>query len=296
MSGATSHSSAACVPPPKGSPLGDRVALVTGASSGIGAAVAVQLGRLGARVALVGRRSDLLERTAQEIREDGGVAFPVVADLTSPDAPAEVVEAARTCLGPVGVLVCAAGAVRLGRVEAIQDRQWDLQFRLNLEAPFRMIRAVLPGMREVGQGWVVAVGSAAGVAPVAGTGAYGVSKAALNRLVELVDEENRDRGVRAVCVCPGWVRTGLAADPRDHGVPVEEVLRPADVADTVAWLLTRPSRVRVGPVVEVTPVSPRADVRVGTASVLRDATGASGLTGVSEEEGHRESVVVRTSR
>ena len=176
--------------------------------------------------------------------------------------------AARDLLGHIDILVCAAGAVRLGPVDQISDRHWNLMFTLNLGAPFRLARAVLPDMRRAGYGWIVAVGSVAGTDTVPGSGAYGISKAALNRLVELIDEENRDAGVRATAVCPGWVRTDLAEDPADTGIPEDEVLRPEDVAQTVSWLLTRPARMRVGQVIRCEPTSPRADTRAAMIGAL----------------------------
>ena len=271
--------SAAAGDGPCARPLAGRVALVTGGSSGIGAATARALGALGACVAVVGRRERLLEEVADGIRRDGGVAVPVPADLTRPGAPATAVRRTRELLGPVRILVNAAGAARLGRLEDVTDRQWDLLLRLNLTVPFQLVREVLPDMRSCGQGWFVAVGSDVGVAAVPGTGAYGVSKSALNRLVELVDAEHRDDGIRSVAICPGWVRTDLAAVPEALRVPSEEVLTPQDVAGTVAWIVASPSRLRLGPVVPLTPASSRADTRRAVGDYLAGTAGGDGRTG-----------------
>ncbi len=129
---------------------------------------------------------------------------------------------------------------------------------MNLTVPFLLAREVLPGMRERGCGWVVNIGSGVGSEVVPGSGGYGVSKHAVHRLTELIHEENRDRGVRAVTVAPGWVSTRLAARPADLGVPEEEVLDAEDIADTVAWLLDRPARMSVGPLIRVEPTASRA--------------------------------------
>ncbi|MDQ1295991.1 MAG: hypothetical protein QG608_3878 [Actinomycetota bacterium] len=249
-------------------PLNGRTALVTGGSSGIGAAIAQELAALGAHVAVVARRTDLLDATVSRIRQAGGRALAVAADLTTPTGPQDAVAQVRDLLGPVDILVCAAGAVRLGGVDEVSDRHWNLMFTLNLDAPFRMARAVLPDMRHAGYGWIVAIGSAAGADIVPGSGAYGISKAALNRLVELIDEENRACGVRAVAVCPGWVRTALAQDPAEAGIPEDEVLSPQDVAQTVSWLVTRPSRLRLDRIVRCEPTSPRADATAAMVAAL----------------------------
>ncbi|MGW5213336.1 SDR family oxidoreductase [Streptomyces sp. NPDC004051] len=240
---------------PSGAPP---VALVAGASSGIGAAVARRLAARGSAVALVGRRKAELEEVAESIRASGGTALPVALDLAEPGAPAEAVAVTTAALGPVGLLVCSAGAIRLAPVHETEERHWERQVRVNLTVPFLLARQVLPGMRERGCGWIVTIGSGVGCEVVPGSGGYGVSKHAVQRLTELVHEENRDHGVRAVTVAPGWVATRLAARPADLGVPEEEVLTPEDIADTVAWLLDRPARMSVGPLVRVEPSAGRA--------------------------------------
>ncbi|MEI7030368.1 SDR family oxidoreductase [Streptomyces pratensis] len=237
---------------------GPPVALVAGASSGIGAAVARRLAARGSAVALVGRREAALKEVAESIRTVGGTALPLALDLAEPGAPARAVAAAEAGLGPVGVLVCSAGAIRLAGVHETEERHWERQLRINLTVPFLLARQVLPGMRERGSGWIVTIGSGVGCEVVAGSGGYGVSKHAVHRLTELIHEENRDHGVRAVTVAPGWVSTRLAARPSDLGVPDEQVLDAQDIADTVAWLLDRPARMSVGPLIRVEPSASRA--------------------------------------
>ncbi|MFF2650236.1 SDR family oxidoreductase [Streptomyces sp. NPDC058045] len=241
--------------PSSGSPP---VALVAGASSGIGAAVARRLAARGSAVALVGRREAELRDVAESIRAAGGTALPLNLDLAAPGAPAEAVAATTEGLGPVGVLVCCAGAIRLAAIHESEERHWEQQLRVNLTVPFLLAREVLPGMRGRGSGWIVNIGSGVGSEVVPGSGGYGVSKHAVQRLTELIHEENRDHGVRAVTVAPGWVATRLAARPSRLGVPAEEVLVPEDIADTVEWLLDRPPRMQVGPLIRVEPTASRA--------------------------------------
>lgn len=240
-------------------PLAGRTALVAGGSSGIGAATAVALAREGAAVAIAARRAAELGEVADAVREHGARALTVQADFAAADGVASCVETVRDRLGHIDLLVYSAAAVRLGPVHETAPRHWDLMLTLNLTAPFLLVRELMPSMLDRGYGWVVTIGSAAGLQAVPGTGGYGVTKAALHRLTELVAEEGRDRGVRAAAVCPGWVRTRLAADPASQGVPEADVLSAQDVAETVAWVVTRPARMAVGPLVPVAPVASRAD-------------------------------------
>ena len=234
-------------------------ALVTGASSGIGAAVAERLAARGHAVAMVGRRAAPLAELHARIRARGGTALPLPLDLLDPGAPQEAVARAEAELGPIDVLTCSAGTVRLAEIHESEERHWERQLRLNLTVPFLLARQVLPGMRRRRHGWIVNVGSGVGCEEaVPGSGGYGVSKYALHRLTELVQQENRGHGVRAVTVAPGWVGTRLAADPADLDVPAAEILVPEDIARTVAWLLDQPARMSLGPLVRVDASSPRA--------------------------------------
>lgn len=243
------------------SPLSGQVALVAGASSGIGAATAETLARAGAAVALCGRRTAELGEVTARISAAGGHAIPITVDLVTADAVRTLVEATRERLGSVDILVCSAAMVRLADVHEIDPRHWELMHRLNVTVPFLLAREVLPGMRRRGHGWIVNISSATGLEPVPGSGAYGVTKAALNHLTELITEENRDHGVRAAAVCPGWVMTRLSPDPHDHDLAESDLLTPQDVAQTVEWIVTRPARMSVGPIVHVAPTTRRAATR-----------------------------------
>ncbi|CAM5656009.1 hypothetical protein SCALM49S_07795 [Streptomyces californicus] len=165
-------------------------------------------------MALVGRREAELKEVAESIRAAGGTALPLALDLAEEGAPADAVAMTAAALGPVGLLVCSAGAIRLAAVHETEERHWERQLRVNLTVPFLLAREVLPGMRERGCGWVVNIGSGVGSEVVPGSGGYGVSKHAVHRLTELIHEENRDRGVRAVTVAPGWVSTPARGPPR----------------------------------------------------------------------------------
>jgi len=139
--------------------LHDRSILLTGAGSGIGRALALQLAEHAPRLTLVGRRAEPLEEVAAQVRERGGQALVLPADLTAPGAPASVVAATLQHFGGIDVLVNNAGNVRAGRLEAIEESEILAQITLNLAAPILLTRAALPALRASGAGLVVNISS-----------------------------------------------------------------------------------------------------------------------------------------
>jgi short-subunit dehydrogenase len=225
--------------------LTGRVAVVTGASSGIGAGLAAMLAAEGARVALAARRGELLEQVAAEIRQAGGTAIAVVADLTDDDSLARLLARARTELGEIDVLVNNAGFAVWRSLEATTAAEWDHSFAVNVRAAARLCAAVLPGMQERRFGRVINIGSEAGVAIVPGLAAYCVSKHALGALTEVIQDANHDNGIKAWVICPGFVDTDMGevvpGANRDHYLEVDEVV------DVVRFLLRSGDNVKLGP-------------------------------------------------
>jgi short-subunit dehydrogenase len=190
--------------------LTDRVAVVTGASSGIGAALAVMLASEGARVVLAARRADELERVATEIRSDGGVALAITTDLVDDGSIADLVAWTRAELSPVDILVNNAGYAVWKTLEATTMTDWDNTFAVNVRAAAILCAAVLPDMQARRFGRIINIGSEAGVAIVPGLAAYCVSKHALGALTEVIQDANHDNGIKAWVVCPGFVRTDMS--------------------------------------------------------------------------------------
>ena len=225
--------------------LTDRVAVVTGASSGIGAGLAAMLAGEGARVVLAARRGKELERVAAGIRQAGGVAVPVVTDLTDDDSLASLLARTRAELGPVDVLVNNAGFAVWKPLEATSLAEWDHTFAVNVRAAAYLCAAVLPGMQERRFGRVINISSEAGVAIVPGLAAYCVSKHALGALTEVVQDANHDNGIKAWVICPGFVDTEMGevvpGANRDHYLQVEEVV------DVVRYLIRLGGNVKLGP-------------------------------------------------
>jgi len=225
--------------------LTDRVAVVTGASSGIGAGLAAMLAGEGARVVLAARRGKELERVAAGIRQAGGVAVPVVTDLTDDDSLASLLARTRAELGPVDVLVNNAGFAVWKPLEATSLAEWDHTFAVNVRAAAYLCAAVLPGMQERRFGRVINISSEAGVAIVPGLAAYCVSKHALGALTEVIQDANHDNGIKAWVICPGFVDTEMGevvpGANRDHYLQVEEVV------DVVRYLIRLGGNVKLGP-------------------------------------------------
>jgi short-subunit dehydrogenase len=228
--------------------LAGRVALVTGASSGIGAGLAAMLAGEGARVVLAARRGDELERVAAGIRHAGGEAVPVVADLADDDSLARLVDVAQAA-GPVDVLVNNAGYAVWKPLEETTIGEWDRTFAINVRAAAYLCAAMLPGMRGRGFGRVINVGSEAGVAIVPGLAAYCASKHALRALTEVIQEGNHDNGIKAWVLCPGFVDT-------DMGEVVPGASRAAyltvdEIVDVARFLIRLGENVKIGPEVLV---------------------------------------------
>jgi short-subunit dehydrogenase len=184
------------------------VALVTGASSGIGAALARRIAREGRAVALVARRAERLDAVAREIERDAGVAAHVIAcDLAAPGAPAELVaELERRGLA-VDWLVNNAGFGTVGRFHALPLERELEELRLNVGVPLELTRRLVPGMVARRRGTVLNVASMAAFAPGPYMATYCATKAFLLSFSESIATELQGTGVRVLCVCPGFTRT-----------------------------------------------------------------------------------------
>lgn len=225
-----------------------RAALVTGGGSGIGTAVARRLAGEGWDVCVTGRRAAPLHRVAEEV---GGVA--VVADAADPEAVQRAVDTAAERFGRLDAVVCNAGAGAGGTVAEQTPERWDRVLATNLTGTFLMCRAALPHLLEA-RGAIVTVASLAGLRAGPASAAYCASKAGVVMLTKCLALDHGAAGVRANCVCPGWVRTAMADGAMDelaaqegtdregaYALAVEHVPqgragRPEEVAEAVAWL------------------------------------------------------------
>jgi 3-oxoacyl-[acyl-carrier protein] reductase len=216
--------------------LAGRVALVTGGSGGIGAAICRQLSGEGARVAVsYGSQRDAAERMAGEI---DGVALG--ADMEDPAAPARLVAEAESALGPIDLLVANHGLARPAAYPDVDAAAFDRTLAVNLRAPFLLAQAALPGMRERGYGRIVFMSSAAAFRGGVVGPDYAASKAGLHGLTFFLSSRVAPDGVTVNAVAPGFIETPmLPGDPEEMGgrVPIGRVGRPEEVSDFVVAIL-----------------------------------------------------------
>jgi 3-oxoacyl-[acyl-carrier protein] reductase len=193
--------------------LTGRPCIVTGASSGIGAATARALCAEGAEVLLVGRRPEPLQRAADDARTAGGRAEVLADDVTDPDAARRVVEGCRERLGGVYALVNGAGTSAIRGLDELTDAEWQEQWELHVMASMRLMRAAAPRMEEAGDGRIVNVCSSSGKRPSSTNAAYSVTKAAQLSLSRVFADTYARRGVLVNAVAPGMVETPLWTAP-----------------------------------------------------------------------------------
>lgn len=228
-------------------PLAGRVALVTGASRGIGAAVARRLASSGARVALLARSGDALATLAEEI---GGGAVALVCDVRDTGALGRVLDSLSDQLGGApDIVVNNAGAFFIAPARDTSVDAFAATLAVNLTAPFAVVRALLPAMSASHAGHVVTIGSIADRATFPGNAAYAASKYGLRALHEVLRAELKASGVRVSLVSPGPVDTELWSAIETEGgsglTPRSEMLSPESVAEAVHWIVTSPADVNV---------------------------------------------------
>ena len=219
--------------------LAGRVALVTGASRGIGAATAVALAAAGAHVVLAARDRAALDRVADRIRETGGQAVPVPTDV-SDEAAVERLYASVERVGPLGALVCAAGVLTPAPFAGTTSALWHETLGVNLTGTFLCCRAAFTAMAAAGQGRILNIASLSGVYATEkfpGLAAYNVSKYGVIGLTEAIAVEGKEHGISAVCLSPGAVDTEML---RRANPALRPGLTAADVAELIVALLDSP--------------------------------------------------------
>ncbi len=232
----------------RGPDLAAKVAIVTGAGSGVGRATALALAAAGATPVLVGRTEATLAETARLVRERGGAALVVPADVADEVAVDRVVARAVAELGGIDVLVIAAGVGLYGPVQTYALADWQATLATNLTGAFLCCRAVLGPMRERGGGAIVAVASGAGKQGYANLAAYAASKFGLIGFMQSLAAEVGEVGIKVGTVVPGSIVTdfagGSAAEKRaamEQGSG-RKYLEPDDVAEAILFLVRQPAR------------------------------------------------------
>ncbi len=240
-------------------PLAGKVAFITGATSGIGAACARRMHREGARLVLAGRRQERLEALAAEL---GGRCQVAVLDVREPGAVARAHAALPGDLAEVDLLVNSAGLARgLDPVAAAELADWDAMIDTNCKGLVHATRALLPGMVARGRGHVVHIGSVAGTYPYPSGHVYGATKAFVHQFSQGMKADLAGTGVRVTCIEPGMVETEFSVVRFDGDAAragkVYEGMTPLsadDIADVVLFAVTRPAHVNLN-VIELMPVA-----------------------------------------
>jgi NADP-dependent 3-hydroxy acid dehydrogenase YdfG len=237
------------------------VALVTGASSGIGEATARALAAQGAKVALAARRLERLERLAAEIGGQGQTALAIESDITDPEQAIGAVDRTVDELGRLDIVINNAGQMLLGPIEGAPTEEWDRMIDLNLKGLINTTHAAVPHMlaavedSERGCADVVNISSVAGRIARAGSGVYNLTKHGVGAFSESFRQEFAARRIRTIVIEPGAVATELTDHVRD-GVREQvrerfadiKTLEAADVADAIAYAVTRPWHVSLNEV------------------------------------------------
>jgi len=220
--------------------LTDQKALVTGASGGIGGAIARALHAQGATVVLAGTRRDALDALAGEL---GDRTHVVTADLSQPDEPDRLIKEAEAALGQIDILVNNAGITRDGLAMRLRDDDWQAVLDVNLTAGFKLIRAALRGMLRRRHGRIVSITSVVGVAGNPGQANYAASKAAMIGMSKSIAAEVAARGITVNCVAPGMIATAMTDKLTDDqrarmaaAIPADRFGAPEDVAASVVYL------------------------------------------------------------
>ena len=227
--------------------IGDsrRVAVVTGAGSGVGRATALALARDGHAVGLVGRRETPLAETADLVEGAGGRALALPGDIGDEAAVAGAMATVERTFGGADVLVCAAGVGLYGPVEGYGLADWEETLRTNLTGVFLWTRAAIEPMRRRGGGAIVAVGSGAGKQGYANLAAYSASNFGLMGFMQSLAAEVGADGIKVSTVLPGSILTDFAggsAEAKRADPGGKAYLEPEDVADAIVFLLRQPAR------------------------------------------------------
>ncbi len=220
--------------------LSQKTALVTGASGGIGRAVAAALHRQGATLVLSGTRRDALEGLATELGERAHV---LPCDLSDKEAVEGLVPAAEALTAPIDILVNNAGITRDNLFMRMRDEEWDLVLAVNLSTGFRLARACLKGMMRRRYGRIIAVTSVVGTMGNAGQANYAASKAGTVGMIKSLAAEAASRNVTANCIAPGFIETPMTDVLNEKqkagilgSVPMRRLGQPADVAAAAVYL------------------------------------------------------------
>ncbi len=216
-------------------------AIVTGASKGIGRAIALTLSTHGVNVVLAARSADMLAGIQKQISNSGGSSIAIPTDVTSESSVQNLINETIVKFGTVDILINNAGVGKFSNVVDMKTEEYDRMMDVNLKGVFLCSRAVLPAMIKQQKGEIINIASLAGKNSFAGGSVYSASKWGLIGFARSLMLEVRDHNIRVVTISPGSVNTHFA----DKETNEPQIIQPQDVADTVLFALNMPSRVNV---------------------------------------------------
>ena len=237
--------------------MSDQVAVVTGASSGIGAATAIALAREGYAVALAARREDRINQICEDISSGGGRALAVPTDIGSEDEARALIEMAKSELGGVDVLVNNAGVMLLGPVQGADVDEWRQMIDVNVLGLLYATHAAIPAMQERGGGHIVNLSSVAGRTARAGAAVYNLTKWGVGAFSEALRQEVLHSNIRVTIIEPGFVDTELQGHNTNpmvvEGIKKErerlgDALQAEDIANAILYAVKQPKHVSINEV------------------------------------------------
>ncbi|MEV4884083.1 SDR family oxidoreductase [Chitinophaga ginsengisegetis] len=232
-----------------------KVVAISGAGSGIGKAIAINLSKLGARVVLGGRRKELLEAVAKEINQTGGEAIAVMMDVRHQADAGQLIAAAVTKYGRLDVLVNNAGVAQLSRIDELDVAGWEDMIDINLKGVLYCMAAAIPVFRQQQSGHIVNIISTSGIKIVPTQGVYAATKNAVRTLTEAFRQES-DGTIRITGISPGVVKTDFSHNMKNPQMreaiasSMEQLaISPDAIAGAVEYAISQPADVEVGDIV-----------------------------------------------
>ena len=233
-------------------------ALVTGASGGIGSAIAISLAKQGATIVLSGTRAEALQETANEIKKIGGISHTVLCNLSDAQSVEELFPKAEALCEKIDIVVNNAGITRDGLAMRMKDEDWQAVIDVNLTSIFRICRAALKAMMRRRYGRILNISSIVGTMGNAGQANYCASKAALIGMSKAFAQEAASRGITVNCIAPGFIESPMTNDLPEAvrtkmlgNIPAGAYGKPSDVAATVAFLASAESSYITGQTLHV---------------------------------------------
>ncbi|EOC9405428.1 SDR family oxidoreductase [Staphylococcus aureus] len=220
--------------------LTDKIAVVTGAGSGIGEAIATLLHEEGAKVVLAGRNKDKLQNVANQLAQDSVKVVPT--DVTKKEEIDELIKIAQQTFGGLDIVINSAGQMLSSKITDYQVDEWDSMIDVNIKGTLYTAQAALPTMLEQSSGHLINIASISGFEVTKSSTIYSATKAAVHTITQGLEKELAKTGVKVTSISPGMVDTAITAayNPSDR-----KKLDPQDIAEAVLYALTQPSHVNV---------------------------------------------------